>query len=273
MENKNENKVSVIIITHNSGNMLYDCLNKLDRNDPHTARENSEWIVIDNASTDGSVERVLSEYPSLKVIKNSENKGFAFAANQGLRAASNEYLLYINTDVEIRPLSITRLLEVLTSDSSIAVVGPRLLRPDGSIQKSALPLPSYWDWILQPFIKIKINIKEKFYQNNRWYYVPLIRGACFLIRKSLLEIIGGFDEEFYFYYEETDLFYRLGVMKYKIAYYPLSEVVHIGGATVKKVNFNAKKIFRQSYLKYLKKHHPQWQYFILQRWWKILGKI
>lgn len=259
------NNVSVIIISHNPGDLLEKCLKKLSTEDPVTHPDNSEWIIIDNNSNDNSLEEALRKYTNIKVIKNAENKGFAFAANQGYRVAKNEYLLYINTDVEIKANAISKMVEALECNSDISVIGPRLLRPDGSIQKSVQYFPSFWQWLFKLYIKLKVHLRENLYKKDKLYYVESIRGACFLIRKSILGLVNGFDEDFYFFCEETDLQYRLKSCGYKIAYLPLSEVVHIGGATVKKCNLNHRKIFKESYIKFLKKHRPKWQSWILEK--------
>lgn len=259
------NNISVIIIAYNPGELLERCLKKLSTEDPVTHPDNSEWIIVDNNSEDNSVEKAVKEYPNIKVIKNLRNKGFAYAANQGYRVANNEYLLYINTDVEIKGYAISKLLEVLEYNSDISVVGPRLLRPDGSIQKSVQYFPSFWEWLFKPYIKLKVHLREFLYKNDRLYYVKSIRGACFLIRKSILALLNGFDENFYFFCEETDLQYRLRSYGYKIGYLPQAEVIHIGGATVKKCNFNARKIYKESYIKFVKKHCPKWQSWILEK--------
>ncbi len=265
--------LSVIIISHNPGNLLDRCLEKLLKEDTITSPNNSEWIIVDNGSIDNSLERATHKYPNIFCIRNKENKGFAYAANQGFKAAKNEYLLYVNTDIELIDSAASKMLNILKENSKVAVVGPRLLRPDGSIQKSVLTYPTFWDGIIQPYIKLKLHFKEGLYKEKIWYDVPLIKGACFLIRKSVLESLNGFDENFFFYYEETDLFYRLKSKGYKIAYIPSAKVMHLGGATVKKSRDDFKKHFRRSYIVFLRKHYPKWQSYLMERYYRLSHKI
>lgn len=266
------NKISIIIIAHNSGKIFNNCLEKLSSNEKTTHPDISEWIVVDNGSTDGTLKKIKSKYPNLKVIKNSENKGFAYAANQGYKAAKNKYLLFINTDVEVIDTAIQNLIIMMDKEPKAAVVGPRLFQQDMSIQKSVCPQPTLWHELFKPYFKLKADIRELFYRDNTPYSVPSIRGACFLIRKEALEAVGGFDDNYFFYLEETDLFYRLRKKGWKVLYYPCVGVIHYSGMGSEKVPFDRKKMYRESLMKYFQKNRPDWETTVLKKYWKILGR-
>jgi len=266
------NKISIIIISHNSGKILEKCLEKLAANDQITHPDNSEWILVDNASTDKAIETTVKMYPKTKIIRNSENKGFAFAANQGFKAAKNKYLLYINTDVEVINRAVSCLVEVLDNEQKAAVVGPRLYQQSLSIQKSVCPQPTIGHELLKPFFKLKADIREMFYKDSKAYSVPSIRGACFLIRKEALELVGGFDDIYFFYLEETDLFYRLRKKGWKVLYLPRSGVIHYSGMGSETVPFDRKKMYRESLMKYFKKNRPRWETLFLKKYWDVTGK-
>ena len=102
-------KLSIVLVTRNSKSVLFDCLKALDNNDEITSSKNSQWIIVDNDSTDGSIEEVLNLYPQTQVIKNNDNLGFAKAANQGFNVSETDFILYINTDTEIKQNSISKL--------------------------------------------------------------------------------------------------------------------------------------------------------------------
>lgn len=266
-----ENLITVIIIAFNPAELLEKCLKSLF-NCSSVNPNLMEWIVVDNGSWDGVVEEVILKYPWIKVIRNERNMGFAYAANQAFQISTRKYLLYVNTDVEFLSGAIMRMVEVLEKNPEVALVGPLLLRRDLTIQKSVFPLPFLFYELFKPFFKVWVDLKERLYKEGRWYNVSSIRGACFVVRRESLEEVGGFDEDYFFYLEETDLCYRLMKGGWKIAYVPAAKVIHDGGASVKKAGFDNKKIYRQSLIKYFEKRRPKFEVKILKKYWKLLGK-
>ena len=259
-------KISIILVTRNSKSVLFNCLKALNDNDKLTSSESSQWIIVDNNSNDTSIEEVLKLYPKTKIIRNKENVGFAKAANQGFEIAENDFILYINTDTEIKKDSISMLYNKIVSDSSIAVIGPRLLRKDNSIQKSVYPEATLYTEIFKPLIKLYVSIKENFYRYGKCYTVNSLRGACFIINKEYMKQVGCFDERYFFYLEETDLFRQLKLIGKKICYLPESEVYHYGGlGSDDKMNFNKKKMYNESLIKYFEKNRNRFERFIIKK--------
>ena len=258
--------LSIVLVTRNSKSVLFDCLKALDNNDDITSSKNAEWIIVDNNSDDGSIEEVLKLYPQTTVIKNKENSGFAKAANQGFNIAKSDFILYINTDTEIKQNSISKLYDKIVSDKDIAVIGPRLLRKNNTVQKSVYPEATLWTEIFKPVIKLSVSIKEKFYKVGKCYTVNSLRGACFIINKEYMKQVGGFDERYFFYLEETDLFRQLKLIGKKICYLPESEVYHYGGlGSDDKMTFNKKKMYHESLLKYFAKNRNKFENFIIRK--------
>lgn len=259
-------KISIVLITRNSKSVLFDCLNALNNNDEITALKNSQWIIVDNDSNDGSIEEVLKLYPQTQIIKNKDNVGFAKAANQGLKVAENDFILYINTDTEIKQNAISKLYNKIVSDKNIAVIGPRLLRKNNTIQKSVYPEATLYTEIFKPIVKLFVSIKENFYKAGNCYTVNSLRGACFIINKEYMKQVGGFDERYFFYLEETDLFRQLKLAGKKICYLPESEVYHYGGlGSDDKMTFNKKKMYNESLLKYFQKNRNKFENFIIRK--------
>ena len=128
--------VSVIIVNWNTRELLRACLDSLPWD---SERMRIEVIVVDNASEDGSATMVAEQFPQARVLRNRENVGVVRATHQGLRAATGEFLFMLNSDTEVRPGAIERLVEVLAADERIGAVGPRLLNPDGTSQSNAAP--------------------------------------------------------------------------------------------------------------------------------------
>ena len=262
----NLSKLSIILITRNSKSVLFDCLKSLDNNDEITSSKNAEWIIVDNNSDDGSIEEVLKLYPQTIVIKNKDNLGFAKAANQGFNISKSDYILYINTDTEIKKDSISKLYNKIVSDNKIAVIGPRLLRKNNTIQKSVYPEATLYTEIFKPLIKLSVSIKENFYKTGTCYTVNSLRGACFIINKEYMKQVGGFDERYFFYLEETDLFRQLKLIGKRICYLPESEVYHYGGlGSDDKMTFNKKKMYNESMLKYFEKNRNKFENFIIRK--------
>lgn len=259
-------KISIVLITRNSKSVLFDCLNALNNNDEITALKNSQWIIVDNDSNDGSIEEVLKLYPQTQIIKNKDNVGFAKAANQGLKVAENDFILYINTDTEIKQNAISKLYNKIVSDKNIAVIGPRLLRKNNTIQKSVYPEATLYTEIFKPIVKLSVSIKENFYKAGNCYTVNSLRGACFIINKEYMKQVGCFDERYFFYLEETDLFRQLKLAGKKICYLPESEVYHYGGlGSDDKMTFNKKKMYNESLLKYFQKNRNKFENFIIRK--------
>ena len=266
MDIYNINKLSIVLVTRNSKSVLFNCLKALDSNDVLTSSMNSQWIIVDNNSTDGSIEEVLKLYPKTQVIRNKENVGFAKAANQGFKASQNDFILYINTDTEIKKDAISKLYKEINTDKNIAVIGPRLLRKNNSIQKSVYPEATLYTEIFKPVVKLYVSIRENFYSAGNCYSVNSLRGACFIINKKYMEQVGGFDERYFFYLEETDLFRQLKLTGKKICYLPESEVYHYGGlGSDDKMTFNKKKMYNESLLKYFDKNRNKFENNIIRK--------
>jgi GT2 family glycosyltransferase len=256
--------LSIILVTRNSKSVIFDCLKALNNNDEITSAKNAQWIIVDNDSNDGSIEEIIKLYPTTNVIKNNYNAGFAKAANQGFKAAEAAFILYINTDTEITKNSISKLYNKITSDNKVAVIGPRLLRKNGTIQKSVYPEATLWTEIFKPLIKLYVSTREKFYKPGICYTVNSLRGACFIINKKYMQDAGCFDERYFFYLEETDLFRQLKLIGKKICYMPGSEVYHYGGlGSDDKMTFDKKKMYNTSLLKYFAKNRNKFENFII----------
>ncbi|MBQ3834026.1 MAG: glycosyltransferase family 2 protein [Elusimicrobia bacterium] len=259
-------KLSVVLVTRNSKSVLFDCLKALDNNDEITSSKNAQWIIVDNNSTDGSIDEVLKLYPNTVVIRNSDNFGFAKAANQGFNNAESDYILYINTDTEITKNSISKLYDKIVSDDKIAVIGPRLIRRNNTIQKSVYPEATLCTEIFKPVIKLYVSVKENFYKEGNCYQVNSLRGACFIINRKYMEQVGCFDERYFFYLEETDLFRQLKLAGKKICYLPESRVYHYGGlGSDDKMTFDKKKMYNTSLLKYFKKNRNKFENFVIKK--------
>ncbi|PKM92888.1 MAG: hypothetical protein CVU80_01005 [Elusimicrobia bacterium HGW-Elusimicrobia-4] len=262
--------VTAIVISWNASELIEKCLEAIKE---YGANIISEIVVIDNASQDNTVDKIKTKFPDVKIICNEKNLGFAEAANQGIDISSSEYLLFVNTDAFLLEGCVEKLFDFISKNDKIAIAAPRLFRHNGSVQKSATYYPTFFTEFFKSFFQVWINIKELFYSIKKGYSAGTIRGACFIARKSVLEKIGKFDESYFFFLEETDLCYRLKSAGWKIVYLPGAGVIHLSGASVKKANFDGRKQYYTSILKFSRKHYSSFHGKLLEIFLRCFNKI
>ena len=216
-------KISVIIVNYNGKKLLEKCLESLFKIDYN----NFEVILVDNNSTDGSMEFVTKNYPKIIVIKLDSNKGFAEPNNIGTKIAKGEYLLFLNNDTVTTTNFISEMVNVFEKDEKIAICQSLLLKPDGNIDSSG-------DFIDK--MGIVYNSKTK---TDEIKEISSARGACMLIRKKIFDKLGGFDEKFFFSFEDVDLGWRSWILGYKVVIVPNSIVYHDAGKTSSKLKSEA----------------------------------
>ena len=210
-------KVSVIIVNYNGKKFLEKCLESLCK----VNYENFEIIVVDNNSTDGSIELVTKNYPSIILLKLNSNKGFAEPNNIGAKIANGKYLLFLNNDTIVTPNFISEMVQVIENDKKIAICQSLLLKPDESVDSSG-------DFI--DHLGVVYNSTKK---TDEIREISSARGASMLIRKNIFDILEGFDEKFYVSFEDVDLGWRTWMIGYKVILTPKSVVYHVGGQTIK----------------------------------------
>lgn len=237
--------LSVVVVSYNTRDMTLRCLRTLSR---ELEGFSAEIFVVDNASCDGSVEAIKSEFPEVKLLVNEGNRGFGAANNQALRLARGEFFLLLNSDAFPHPQAIERLLDCGSSHPRAAVVGPRLLNGDGSLQLSCYrfpsPLKSIWENTL---LAAALPDHPIFGDFRNWPHdeereVDFVIGACWLVRREAAEEVGFFDEEFFLYGEETDWAKRFWAAGWSVLFTPVAEVVHLGGGSGK---VQADKVFNE----------------------------
>ncbi|MFH1624074.1 MAG: glycosyltransferase [Pseudomonadota bacterium] len=215
---------SIVIPVYNRVEYTRQCLEALVENTPD---ELYEVIIVDNGSTDGTKEFFTSLEGDLKIINNETNLGFAKACNQGAKAASGKYLLFLNNDVEVRDDWLEPLMRVLDGDDSVAAVGSKLLCPDGTIQHAGVLVID--DQKLQDPLMARNIYHGKsadFVEANEMRTYQAVSAAALLVRKSAFEQVGGFDEGYWNGYEDIDLCFKLQEKGWKVVYQPESTMIH-----------------------------------------------
>jgi len=196
-----------------------------------------ETVVVDNASGDSVSTLLAASAPGVRMIVEPQNAGYGAACNRGARETARPYLLFLNSDVTIRPGAVESLVVSLDSDPRAAVAGPRLENPDGSLQPSILRLPTLSRVFFESSglahltggrLRGHSATREDHSQPQS---VECVKGAALLVRRAAFEEVGGFDEKFFLYAEESDLCARLAARGWKILFEPAARVVHRGGAS------------------------------------------
>lgn len=272
--------VSVIIVNWNAGKYLEETINSLREK----ANDISyEIIIVDNNSNKDEESYIfldkLFEQNNIIVIKSEENLGFAKANNIGMELAKGRNFLILNPDVTFHNNVIKILSDYLDNNETVGMVGPKVLNIDGSFQQPCLrgkPYPKdtlfHLIGLAKAFPKCEALNGYALWHLNRDEIneCGALSGCCMMLKKSLYEEIGGMDEQFFMYQEETDWGLRTAKAGYKIVYNPNAEITHYQGVTTKKIKVKSIWIFTQSMMKFFKKHF--WNdYNIFQKaFWTVL---
>jgi GT2 family glycosyltransferase len=251
--------VSVVIVNWNTEDLLFNCLKSIYE---HTRDVQFEVIVVDNASTDGSVIMIKKHFPQTILFANKANYGFATANNQGIAVSNGRYILLLNSDTVLIENTIFNVYKFANNQTDAAVVGCKILNGDRSLQGSAFLFPSLLNFFLLVVYLAKIFPSNRFFGRERmgWWgwndvrEVDVLVGCFMFVRMKAIEEVGPMDSQFFMYYEETDWCYRFKQAGWKILYAPISNVIHFGGGSSKK---NPNKMLLQKYssmLLYYKKH-------------------
>jgi len=265
--------LSVVIVNWNVRELLRRCLVSVASSDGlfvgldapgySTSGWRVEVIVVDNASADGSAAMLAQDFPWVQVIANRQNLGFTAANNQGLAVSRGRYVLFLNPDTELAPAALGLMLHYAETHLEVGVVGPQLRYGDGSLQSSRRRLPTLVTFFLES------TIVQRWWPRNRVlsrYYaldlpddatsrVDWVVGACMLVRRAVLEQIGGFDEGFFMYSEELDLCRRAVDAGWQVVYLPAAVVTHYEGKSSEQVVAARHIHFHSSRVRYVRKYH------------------
>ncbi|MGI5837227.1 MAG: glycosyltransferase family 2 protein [Chloroflexota bacterium] len=254
-------RLSTIIVSWNTRDLLERCIKSVLASIPESIQ--SEIIVVDNASTDGSPEMVRSRFPEVSLLVNDRNVGFAEANNQAIRKSAGEYLLLLNPDTEIVGEAIPEMLRFIDQRPDIAVLGPKLLNPDGSVQSSRRSFPTKATAFLESTVLQRLlpnhPALQRYYAMDRSdevvQEVDWLVGACLMVRSEAVKTVGLLDEGFFMYSEELDWCRRLVDAGWKVMYLPSARVIHYGGQSSDQYLFGRHIRFQYSKCRYFEKHH------------------
>ena len=234
-------KVSVIIVNLNTSDLLRDCLQSVFS---EAMSLDLEVILVDNGSTDGSVEMVKRNFSGVRLIQNATNEGFAKPNNDGMRAGVGEYLFLLNSDTVVCPGALKGLVAFLDQHHDAGACGPMLVHPDGTLQRSVMGFPTLWTHFCDMFFLDRLFPKSRvfgsgeasYFSYNQTSEIDHLMAAAFLVRRQVLTDAGMFDERFVIYYNDMDWCYRIVESGWRIYFVHTVKIIHHGGRTVSMLN-------------------------------------
>ena len=250
--------LAVVVVNYNTREHLRACLSSV------LAEAPSEVIVVDNASSDGSAEMVRGEFPLVKLHANTNNSGYGAAANQGIAACRVKYALLLNSDTRLQPGALAALSRYLDLHPRAAVVGPRLLNPDGTLQPSCFPFLTPLNVLvlntaLGKLVRFLPAVREHFlpaWTQDDARAVPWVKGAALAIRREAFAAVGGFEESYFMYAEELDLCYRLRAAGWEMHFAPVTAVIHVEGASTMQLRPEMLSRLFASIQHFYRRHYP-----------------
>jgi GT2 family glycosyltransferase len=251
--------VSIIIVTWNSSQFIGECLDSIYS---HKGKLKLEVLVVDNDSQDATRDIIREFYPRVILIENRENSGYARANNQGIAASVGKYVLLLNPDVRLRGNALLELFLFVESHPEAGAVGPQLLNLDGSIQPSCREFPDFstllYDILGLSYLFPKSRIFGKwrmgYFDHNSVREVDQPMASALILRRKALAQVGLLDEDFFMFFNDVDLCYRLRKNRWKIYFYPDAKAYHFLGGSTQKVKTKMIYLSHRGYFKFLKKH-------------------
>jgi GT2 family glycosyltransferase len=223
--------IDVVVVSFNSREHLRDCV------EPFAGSDDFAVTVVDNNSSDGTVASI-SDLP-IEIIAQEENQGFAHANNVGIRAGSAPFVLFLNPDARMDPDSVAGLVRVFAEDENVGAVAPHIVNEDGTTDFSLRRFPQTVSTFAQAFFLHRVWPKARWSDEvirdeavyGRRASPDWVSGACLVVRRALLEQLGGWDERFFLYCEDKDLCKRIRDLGFSIMYEPRVTALHVGGAS------------------------------------------
>jgi len=274
--------ISIIIVSWNVKEKLRANLQALL---PSLGAFKFEVFVVDNASADGSAELVKDEFPSVRLIANQENLGFAKANNQALKLASGDFILLLNPDMQVRPDTIASILDWAKRNPQATVSGCRLIAEKGQVIRQVRRFPRLFDQLM---VTLKVPhifpaVLDAYLCSDFDYSVAArvdsIRGAFFLINRASYQKISGsaapfLDERYFIWFEEVDFCRQVYKLGGEVWYTPAASCLDYVGASFNQVKRGqSQKYFRDSMLEYFQKWGKKWEYHILRSAWRFVGAL
>ncbi len=232
--------VSIVIVSFNTKKLLLECVESIKSE----TKCSYEIIVVDNGSVDNSGSMIKTRHSDVILYENKENVGFAKANNQGFALAKGRYFFMLNPDTVVLDGAIDKLVSFMDNNKDVGICGPQILGPGGELQYSCDHFPSFWNnlWSyttlnnLFPWVPMFKRNMMRYWDYSGQRDVDRIIGCALMIRSDLFKRLGGLDNAYFMYFEETDLCYRSKMIGFRTVYVPHCRIVHYGGQSAKHQN-------------------------------------
>ncbi len=268
--------LSIIVVNYNTGNLLKECIESIKKN---ALNISYEIIVIDNNSSDNSVDLIKNRFENLEIIINKINVGFARANNQGIKKSKGRYILLLNPDTVILPDCLKKMMKFMDDHPGAGVAGCKVLNPNGTLQlacRRSFPAPSISFYRLTGLSRLFPKSKT-FARYNLTYQNPdvvrevdAVSGSFMMIIRKAMNEVGMLDEQFFMYGEELDLCFRIKEKGWKVYYVPDARIIHYKGSSSQQRKRKAVIDFHKAMYIFHKKHYANHTFFLLN-WLIILG--
>jgi len=249
--------LSIIIVNWNGKELTENCIESILLTNKERIENNEfEIIVVDNGSADGSIDYLKTFSGPVRLISNKKNTGYAPACNQGMKEASGKYVLLLGNDTVILDEALERCIKFLNENNDCGAAGCKLLNPDGTAQNNCKKFPKFKNGFFTYLSLDKLNhdYDMDWFKYDETREVEQISTTFLMIRKSLLEKSGYFDESYKILYNDVDLCKRIWDAGSKIYFLHTAEVIHLGSQSTKKADFSLRKIMYKDIYRYYRRN-------------------
>ena len=274
--------VSAIIVSWNTRKLTLDCVDSLVTTRPALA---TEIIVVDNASSDDTVEQLRLRHPAATLIANHENLGFARANNLGMAVCTGQYVALINSDVVVPSGCLEQIVQFMDQNPDIGMLGPKMVLRDGSIGASVYKSPTVWKWFCNALgLSVAFKHSDTFanfelpnFDYTKTQDVDVLTGWFWVVRSTALQEVGVLDDQFFMYGEDLDWPKRFRDAGWRVTYYAEAEAIHYCGASSDRAPVRFYVEMNRANLQYFRKHHSAlavvgfWLAMMLQHVVRVLG--
>lgn len=262
--------VSIIIVNYNSKGFIVSCINSISKYAPR----DTEVIVVDNSSTDGSVD-LLKSVKSITLIRNKYNLGYAKAINIGIKSANGDYIFILNPDTKLYEGVIDNLKSFAQKNNKVGIVAPKLLNRDGSLQDSCYHEPGIINAFKEYFLGVRSAFRKYAPRGQEPVAVDAVVGAAMFIPRKIIDEVGMFNDKYFMYFEDLDFCRKVRENGFEIFYLPSAVIYHEHGGVTKTVGVVANSWLADSSKKYhgILKYHMLTLVLLLGQKWRNLIKL
>lgn len=275
--------LSIAIVSYNTREVLLECLRSVHA---HTTGISFEVIVVDNDSRDGTLAALKDAYPAMRIIANPDNRGFAKAVNQAVAVSGGKHVLLLNSDTIVRDQALAIMVAYLDGHRDVGAVSCKQWTGDGHLNQTCFPFPSIRDHLFHSVLFQRIaptmqavTAATHAVDCTRSQDVDWANGACLMVRRSLLEQLGGLDEGFFMYFEDVDLCRRLRQEGYRVRHVAEADIVHLIGRSSGRDRERLQLAWEFSRIHYIEKHFSPVKRWLMKGWiaggigWRLIQSL